>query len=538
MVLEEQRAKHVWRGAIFLAVAALLTKVMSAAYRIPYQNIAGDLGFYAYQQIYPFYGMALTLSIYGFPVVISKLVSERHAYGDKLGANQIARTAFYSLSVFSFVIFISLYMGAGWLAQIMADPNLTTALKVISLSFLLIPVLSVLRGYHQGIENMIPTAVSQVSEQGVRVFVILVLSYLFVINGHGPYAAAIGAAIGSVVGGLVAIVVLVTFSRKKLLFNQRTKSAHVNEAMIIKQLFFQGFLICISVLVFIFFQFIDAMTMIRFLKASGIDAESAKTAKGVFDRGQPLLQLGTIVATAFSLALVPMITKARANGKHHLARKQGELALRLTVIVAASATAGLIVIIEPTNVMLYMNNDGSAVLSILAVTILFSSVVITTSAILQGLDYVKLPAIHIIIGVFVKLLLNVIMVPTYGTAGAAVATVVAFIVVAGLNIWAIVRIDGIEKPKSKRIFAILLSLVAMVVATLLWKSGLQWLFVTYLGQRWFETVIALTTVFIATVVLLLFLLRFEAFSKQELATIPKLKKLTRFFTKDERKDDR
>ncbi len=75
--MEAKKYQAFWRGAIILTIASFVTKVLSAFYRIPYQNIAGDIGFYIYQQIYPFYGFCLILATYGFPVIISKMVAER-----------------------------------------------------------------------------------------------------------------------------------------------------------------------------------------------------------------------------------------------------------------------------------------------------------------------------------------------------------------------------------------------------------------------------------------------------------------------------
>lgn len=78
---------QVIKGAFFLSLAALFAKILSAFYRIPFQNMAGDMGFYVYQQVYPFYGVITILALYGFPVVLSRQVAEkkstRQARGSK-----------------------------------------------------------------------------------------------------------------------------------------------------------------------------------------------------------------------------------------------------------------------------------------------------------------------------------------------------------------------------------------------------------------------------------------------------------------------
>ncbi|MDA6131309.1 oligosaccharide flippase family protein, partial [Escherichia coli] len=71
-----QTSGDLFKGALILTIAALITKILSAVYRAPFQNIVGDVGFYIYQQVYPFYGIIIVLSTYGFPVIISKLYAE------------------------------------------------------------------------------------------------------------------------------------------------------------------------------------------------------------------------------------------------------------------------------------------------------------------------------------------------------------------------------------------------------------------------------------------------------------------------------
>ncbi len=156
-----------------LTIAALITKILSAVYRVPFQNIVGDVGFYIYQQVYPFYGIAIALSTYGFPVIISKMVAEKLEEQDEEGAKRVALTSFLFLSTVGFIWFIGVYFGAEFIAGWMGDPLLTPLIQVISLSFLLLAPLSVMRGYYQGKENMVPTAVSQVVEQTIRVTTIL-----------------------------------------------------------------------------------------------------------------------------------------------------------------------------------------------------------------------------------------------------------------------------------------------------------------------------------------------------------------------------
>ena len=70
------RMKSYMQGALLLTIAALIVKVLSAAYRVPFQNLVGDQGFYVYQQVYPFVAIFVTWTAGGVAVAISKMLAE------------------------------------------------------------------------------------------------------------------------------------------------------------------------------------------------------------------------------------------------------------------------------------------------------------------------------------------------------------------------------------------------------------------------------------------------------------------------------
>ncbi len=434
-----QRA-GIWRGAAILAAAGLLAKVLSAAYRIPYQNITGDIGFYIYQQVYPFYGIALAFALYGFPAVLSKLVAEENEKKGGEGIPGLIVRAFTLLFGFGLLLFLILYAGAEPLARWMGDPQLELPVRTVAFSFFLMPFLAIYRGYYQGHGNMVPTAVSQVTEQAVRVSAILLFAYVLITNGYSVYMAGAGAVFGSVAGGFAALLFLVLFRLKKgrqppLLMGsarQRKKSPE-KRGILVKALLVNGLLLSISHLFLVLLQFADSMTLVKGLLAAGVDSQAAKELKGVYDRGFPLIQLATVFATSLSLALVPFVSSARAKGKMEEVKEKTELALRVGLMVGAGAAAGLWLILEPANIMLFENNAGEQTLKMLSLSIIFSSVAITLSSVLQGLGHFNIPAVSAAGGFLIKWAGNMVLVPRFGTEGAAAATVIAFIVIALIN---------------------------------------------------------------------------------------------------------
>ncbi|HHW36393.1 MAG TPA: polysaccharide biosynthesis protein [Bacillales bacterium] len=517
--------KQIWKSALILTIAGIITKVLSAAYRIPFQNIAGDIGFYIYQQVYPFYGIALILATYGFPVIISKLIAEQMQ--EKKGEPfKVLLVAFVFLSIFFIGLFLILYTGAEKISYWMGDKELSVPLKVVSFSLLFVPILSVLRGYFQGQNNMTPTAISQIGEQLVRVTTILVLTYFLLTNGYSSYIGGAGAVFGSIIGGFCAVIILFYFWIKtgdghKFKFSFRVNGTGMNSLSIVKAITVQGFTICISSLFLILLQLVDAMTLYSELVSSGgFSLTEAKVAKGVFDRGQPLIQLGTVVATSLSLTLVPLISSAKVRNDFAYIKEQVQLSIRVSVIVGLGAALGLMAIIKATNYMLFTNTDGSYTLAILAITILFSSIVMTSAAILQGLGKTLAPAYFVLIGVVCKIILNYLFIPYFGTVGAALATVAAYLLTTVFHVRALTKMLHVQLFSGYTKKALLAG-GCMVISLYSYQLLLHELFhLSETGNRLFATFQSLSAVMIGGFIYILIVVKTNVFSEGELNSLP------------------
>ena len=182
--------------------------------------------------------------------------------------------------------------------------------------------------------------------------------------------------------------------------------------------------------------------------------ETAKELKGVYDRGQPLIQLGTVVATSMSLSLVPLITKEKMKRDVIALKEKVQLAFKISILVGVGATMGLWVIIKPTNRMLFENTDGSYILAVLSTLIFFASLIMTVTAILQGLGYTFFPAITILGCFMMKYGLNMILVPKLGTMGAAMSSCLSFLVILVILILKLRAIMG-ELMINKRFYGMI-----------------------------------------------------------------------------------
>jgi len=126
--------KNILKSALLLTIVGIIIKVLSAVYRIPFQNIVGDIGYYIYQQVYPFYGVAFILSTYGFPVVISKLIAELTPT-NKAEARKVLFVSFIFLSLLFIALFFIFYTYAEKIASLMWDEHLTLPIKTVAFTY-------------------------------------------------------------------------------------------------------------------------------------------------------------------------------------------------------------------------------------------------------------------------------------------------------------------------------------------------------------------------------------------------------------------
>lgn len=536
----ERGSNHFVKGAAILGIAGLLSKLLGALYRIPYQNITGDIGLYVYMQVYPLYTTLLILATAGFPIAISKIVSERLALGDTDGARRAFRIASVSLVILGLFFFLLLYLGAPLIARMMGDEHLTLPLKAVAWSLPFVPIAAILRGYFQGQQNMMPTGVSQVVEQLFRVIFILAAAYWMMAAYNDAYLAGTGAVFAALPGALGAIFVLLFYWRRNNLgqTSRESAAAHVSSVQtwsnraIVRSLLFYALPICLGALVLPLIPLVDSMTVVNLLQWSGTSEDLAKLLKGAYDRGQPLIQFGTFFATSLSLALVPAISEAVTKKQMQVIVKRTEVAIRLTMLLGLPASFGLALLTEPINIMLYGDTNGNEALAIQSFTILFATLSIATSGILQGLGEVTLPARHLFIGVVVKLVLNLALIPLWGISGAAMATVLAYAVAMALNMMAIRR--HIEMKWNVQHFLVKPTIAVLVMSVLV--IVVEWVTTHFFGafiasERMLYTLVGLFAVATGGIVYVVALMMTGGITGDDLKLMPKGQKLHALFAK-------
>ncbi len=514
--VSERSMKRLMKGAAWLTAASLISKILSAIYRVPFQNMVGDVGFYIFQQVYPIYGIAMTLALGGFPVVISKMLAE--AEGDVRRQQIIMRAVSRMLRIVSIAIFAFLFLFANVIAMMMGDPALSELIRVISFVFLLMPQLAFMRGFFQGEGDMVPTAISQTVEQIIRVAIILIGAGLALHFSLDLYDAGSMAMSGAFFGGVAGIFILRHFYNKKVSLGEGIQPAvfaSKEEKIGIGRAFLrQSVAICVVSSMLILFQLVDSFQVYRLMSESGIPDFIAKTLKGIYDRGQPILQLGLVISTGLALALVPMITAARVQGQQKELKRSVLLAIKITLILAGAETVGLIVIMRPLNQMLFQTPDGTFVLQLFMPAVFLSSLIIMLSSILQGFGKIAVPAVGVGIGLIVKWITGDILIPKFATVGASVSTCIGLLVIliiCYVSLKQTIRVPFVEKAMLLRLLAAL-ALMAVFPCLFEWLAPLD----TRLGSA-FQAIVSAV---VGGVIFLVFALRYKLLGPKDFVFLP------------------
>ncbi|MCM3733968.1 polysaccharide biosynthesis protein [Fictibacillus nanhaiensis] len=497
----------VWEGALLLTAAALAVKLLSAVYRIPYQNMTGDFGFYVFQQAYPFYAIAAAVAFTGFPMALSKMIAS-----EKSNNEHLIKTSIWTSFLLGIVSFVSLFLTAPYIAYLMGDDYLTLPIRVISVLFLFIPFSAFFRGTYQGYGDMQLTAVSQLIEQTVRVAGILLLSFYFVREGYSSYETGAGALSGSVLGAVASGLFLMFFWKKGITppNNPKAKIRVTYGVELLKTSIY----LSLSALVLALMQLVDAFLFVNVWVESGMAAYDAKLLKGVFDRGQPLLQLGTVAAASVALAVVPEMAHLVHGNRKAEIRSLTKLSVKISIVFGGAAAVGLICIMEPLNTMLFKNADGSSALAILCTAIVSVSIIYTSTGLLQGVGHGRYAAFSIVAAMFVKVAGNLLLIPYFGMEGAALSTVLATLTAAVLQI---IKLQAVTQfltgARKVNLFSYLFSLTIMIAAVWLWMFIAENIFVE--NNRLDAMFVSITSSAIGGVIYIFCIIKLKIFSKAE-----------------------
>jgi len=447
-------AKSILGGMTILSVVGIISKIIGALHRVPLAWLIGDTGMGIYQLIFPTYNMLLAISSAGLPVAISRMVSYSLAQDDPGNAKKILRIALCFLTALGFIAMMLMIVFSPQLAARSQDPRTELGFVAIAPALLLVCTMSALRGFMQGQQNMVPTAISQFIEQVAKVFIALPLAYF------GSKISMAHAVAGVLLGTSLAEGLALLFMYVVYLKNKKTFAAIAQDAdkpaqgtlSILKKLIVFSIPVTISACIVPMSAFIDSGLLLGRLILSGIEQTEATALYGRYS-GYVLtiINVPSAIAAAISMSLVPSISAAVARGDGPFMRKQSALGLRLSFTVGMPCTVALFVISQRVLSLMFniapenLQKTGM-MLSLSAITIVLFTVVQSTSGILQGLKKQWIPMYTLLAGVVVKVILNytLIAIPEINIFGASIASITCYTISMLPNLFFVHKYTGLK----------------------------------------------------------------------------------------------
>ncbi|MFI8710909.1 oligosaccharide flippase family protein [Brevibacillus brevis] len=469
------KKSHFLAGALILAIAGILSKVIGMFYRIPLQEIVGDRGLGLYQEVYPLYLTFLILATAGVPVALSRVIAEALAEGKQGSIGQILARSMVMMGAIGLVLFGLLYASSPLIAKLMGNPHLIEPIRAISMSLLFVPLIAVIRGFFYGHQKMLFVGLSQIVEQTLRVVFILVASLYLVSLGEDTDTVITGVNFGTMISTFLSLGFLALLmwlhNRKNSVFGGaewRSLTWWYDRAFF-ASMWRIAWPICISALVIPIFSLTDSFLAINIFRYIwNVDGLTADTWFGIYSRGGPLLQMASLFGSSIALSIVPAIAEAIRQKDQERITTLTKLSLRFAWLIGLPAGLGLTAVAEGANLALYGDMEGTRAMAILGITAIPLSLLLATNGILQGIGKEKIPARHLLYGVIVKVLATLVFTSMFGMDGLSLSWLVATAFVCVLNMRVINRYVSI--PINWRFDTIYPLLVANLMLILAWGA--------------------------------------------------------------------
>ncbi|MDR3091778.1 MAG: polysaccharide biosynthesis protein [Clostridiales bacterium] len=446
------------KQAALLASAALLVRVIGFIYKLPLTNMIGDAGQGIYAAGYQVYNFLLILSSAGLPAAISKMVSERIALKQYGNAHRVFRISLAAAAAAGAFFSILLWALSAHIANAVKNPDSQATLLTLAPTIFLVAVMSVFRGYFQGLNNSVPTALSQLVEQIINAVFSVLLAYYFMKWWDGDVAlGAAGGTAGTGLGalsGLIVMCLVYKLNRPRIYkrINAQKQQAHEvirfdGRRKIIVELLKTAFPIIAGAAIFSFTNLVDMqMVMKRLTEAAGFSDREALALYGqLSNKYVSISTLPVAISSAMATASIPSIAASNVLKQKAAVIKKTNTALRLAMSVSIPAAAGLFVLPDQILLMLFKHYpDGGLLLRIGSISVVFLALAQISTGMLQGIGKIYVPAIAAAAGVLVKIPINYILLgdPRINVAGAVVGTICCYAVSSIIDLSSLTKATG------------------------------------------------------------------------------------------------
>lgn len=527
-------------SVLILMISQVLIKILGLIYKLYLTNREGfgDKGNAIYSSGFQIYALFLTISSIGIPGALAKLVSEKIAIGDTKGAHRIFKIAFVTFGLIGFLSSTILFLGAGYISNTLLQiPEAELTLVALSPSIFFVSISCVIKGYFTGRENLKVTANSHTLEQFFKtVLSVIIVEMVALTTGTDTTIMAAGANLATTLATVLCFLYLYKYyskMRKEIAFELKraTKNKRTRIIKTIKQILSVSIPMSMTAILGTINKNIDSMTVVRGLK-SFLSEEQAKIQYGILSgKVDTLVTLPMSLNMAFATALVPSISSSKAIGDIETIRKRVSFSMLISMLIGMPCMIIMILFAKQILELLFPNaTSGAFIYQISCLGIIFIVLEQTISGALHGLGKMLTPAIALGIGVIIKFILNMYLIPINpsdfflgGTAGAAISTVVCHAVALTIEFKILSKNINLKLDKNKFI-------VKPIIACLI-MGTITYIFNITLFQCLNEKISTMLLILMCVIIYILLLIILRVFSEEEIYMIPYGSKIYNFLKK-------
>ena len=544
MEIKKSTGPRLISGVIVLTVSNLVVKLLGLFCKIPLHGILQDQGMGYFNIAYNIFTTLYLISTAGLPTAITIMISRTpHDGARKKQVERIFRVALTVFFILGIIGSSIMFFFAEQLAKLMDSEASYLCIMAISPTLFFICISSAIRGYFQGHQNMVPTAVSEIAEAIGKFAIGIALGYFAISRGESIEFAAGYAIAGITIGVAMGMLFLIG---SKILYNSRHKNVQPElgdagvlstRREILRQMLIIALPITISSVALNLTGIIDTFSIINSMSLY-TTKEIAETAYGNYSTlAVTMAHLPSAFIQPIASSLTPALTAsliAVKTAKTEQEKKQKKLAsdkvmhscLKFAAIISIPCAIGMSLLSKPILSMLFSNpesvKNAAPLLSILSIGVFFTAMLTITTSILQAHKLQKKPIISMFCGIVVKLILNLVLIrnPSVGIYGAPIGTVACYFTMAAVNFFFVIKYVGIQINFIKNFIKPFLATILASMVTI----------ATYclVGLRFGDTIATCAAILmtIITYLILLFLLR--TFQRSDIIILPKGEKLYQF----------
>lgn len=482
-------------GAFIATFGIVISKILGMVYVIPFYAIIGGTGGALYGYAYTIYNLFQSLSCAGIPNAISKIISEYHTLGYEDAKEKAFMIGRRLAIIMGFTIFIILFVFAPVISKaILGDlqggntlEDVTMVVRVIATAILIVPTLSIYRGYFEGHKFITPPSLSQIVEQIVRVFIIVLGSFLTIKVFNLSLQTGIGVAVfGATAGAFVAYLYLLDKMKKNreafaIAKNVDSKDIpKITGKEILKKIFWYALPFIMIDVFKSCYDFIDMVTLVKtMVNDIGYTTVQAENVMSVISTwGNKINMIIVSISTGMIISLIPNLTSASVKGDKKDVNLKINQTLKVLLFISVPMTIGLSLLSIPVWNVFYGSKSayGADILKYFVFVALIISSYTALVSIVQVLKYYKEVLISLVVGVCLKLGLNVFLinlfaklgfVPVYGSI---TATIIGYGVGIILCLFFLKKKCDVKYSDTLKIlWKITLANLAMIVVILLFK---------------------------------------------------------------------